>query len=132
MNYYKSGITKDIAPDRIDVPDGPISNKDTLKPILPFIRTHWRTGLIGAVLILSSSLLIFPLPLVNRFLVDDVILNSRLDLLPPAILLMVGIKAIDLGVGLIKRYFLNSFEQSVILDMQTALFMRTCAMDTRT
>lgn len=125
MNYYKSGISKNQAPDRIDVSDEPKSIKDTLKRILPFIRTHWRTGLIGAVLILISSLLIFPIPLVNRFLVDDVILNTRLDLLPLAIILMVGIKAIDLGVSLVQKYYLNSFEQSVILDIQTALVDHT-------
>jgi ABC-type bacteriocin/lantibiotic exporter with double-glycine peptidase domain len=125
MNYYKSGISKDIAPDRIDVADGPKSSKETLIRVFPFIRMHWRTGLIGAVLILLSSLLVFPLPLVNRFLVDDVILNARIDLLPLAILLMVGIKAIELGVGLVKKYYLNIFEQAVILDIQTALFDHT-------
>ena len=109
-NFLQSWDIKRPDPDRIDVSDQPKSIKDTLKRILPFMRVHWRTGLIGALLILISRLMVFPQPLENRFLVDDIIITTRLDLLPLAILLMLGIKAIDLGVRLFKRYYLNSLE----------------------
>jgi hypothetical protein len=45
------------------------------------------------------------------------ILATRYGLLPPAILLMVGTKAIDLGVGLFKANYPYNFDQSVILEI---------------
>jgi len=111
--------------DRIDGQNKPENPKEILKRILPFMRPHWRIGLLGAALIIISSLLVFPQPLITRFFVDEVILNKRLDLLTLAIILLVGIKAINLGVSLLQRYFLNKFEQSVLLDVQSALLDHT-------
>ena len=52
-----------------------------LKNLQPFVARHWRKGVLGAFLILFNSLLGFPQPLINRFLIDDVILGRQLNLL---------------------------------------------------
>ena len=125
FKYYQNGISEAKAQDRIDGQIKPENTKETLKHILPFLRPHWRIGLLGAVLIVISSLLVFPQPLITRFFVDNIILNKRLDLMPLAIIILVGIKAINLGVLLLQNYFLNKFEQSVLLDVQSALLDHT-------
>ena len=122
FKYYQNGMSEGSVTDRIDQSEAPETARQTLKRILPFMRSHWRVGLIGASLILVSTLLVFPQPLVYRFLVDDVIIDARLDLLSLAIILFVGIKVASLGVEMIQTYYLNSFEQSVIMDVQAALF----------
>ncbi len=69
-------------------------------------------------LVLFTSLLSFPQPLVYRFLVDDVMLARRLDLLPLAILLMGGIKILSMVAGPLQQYYFTRFEQAVMLDLQ--------------
>jgi len=125
FKYYQNGMSETKADDRINGQNKPENIKETLKRILPFLRPHWRIGLLGAVLIVISSLLVFPQPLITRFFVDNIILNKRLDLMPLAIIILVGIKAINLGVLLLQNYFLNKFEQSVLLDVQSALLDHT-------
>ncbi|MEA3326032.1 MAG: ABC transporter ATP-binding protein [Chloroflexota bacterium] len=125
FKYYQNGMSEAKAGDRINGQNKPENTKGTLKRILPFLRPHWQIGLLGAALIIITSLLVFPQPLITRFLVDDVILNKRLDLMPLAIILFVGIKAINLGVTLLQRYNLNNFEQYVLLDIQSALLDHT-------
>jgi ABC-type multidrug transport system fused ATPase/permease subunit len=128
FKYYRDGMSETKARDPIASLDQPKSIKDTLKRILPIIRPHWRLGLVGLLLVIISSLLSFPQPLVNRFLVDDVILKQQLDLLPLAVLLLIGINALSLLVGLLQKYFLNNFEQTIIFDLQSKLFEHTLSL----
>jgi ABC-type multidrug transport system fused ATPase/permease subunit len=91
----------------------------------PFIVRHWRKGALGAFLILSSTLLGFPQPLINRYLIDQVILARRIDLLAGVVLLMIGIKIIGIVSGLLQQYTFTRFEQRVLLDIQHDLLDRT-------
>jgi len=72
-----------------------------------------------------SSVLVFPQPMIYRFLVDDVILARQLDLLPIAVLLMAGIRIISMAAEVLQQYYVVSFEQSVSLDIQKSLLDHT-------
>jgi ABC-type bacteriocin/lantibiotic exporter with double-glycine peptidase domain len=125
FKYYKDGISEVEAQDRFEAREKPENPRQTLQRIMPFIQPHWRVGVFGALLILISSLLVFPQPLIYRYFVDEVILKQRLDLLTLAIILLVAVKGISMGVSLLQKYFLNQFEQSVLLDIQSALLDHT-------
>lgn len=125
FNHLKNGLKRDLPQDQIGTVNKPQDAKEVLKRLLPFMRVYWKSGLIGGLLIIFTSLLAFPQPLVYRFLVDDVILARRLDLLSWALLLVIGIKLLDIGAGLLQKYYLLDFEQSVILKIQEALLEHT-------
>ena len=122
---FKTGMSRQPPPDSIAAQAAPLPHHTALKNLLPFIRPHWRSGLIGAVLIIFSSVLVFPQPMIYRFLVDDVILAQQLDLLPIAVLLMAGIRIISMGVSVLQQYYVLNFEQSVSLDIQKSLLDHT-------
>ncbi|MCX6555644.1 MAG: ABC transporter ATP-binding protein, partial [Candidatus Aminicenantes bacterium] len=96
-----------------------------LKNLVPFIKRHWRKGAVGALLILLTSLLAFPGPLLTRFLIDKVILGKQLSLLLGVILLLAGVKAAGIIFNMLQQYVFTRFEQEVLLEIQQALFDRT-------
>jgi ABC-type multidrug transport system fused ATPase/permease subunit len=82
---------------------------------------HWRKGVWGAVLVLFVSLLVFPQPLLSRYLVDNVILARRLDLLPLILILMGAVKLFSMGAGVMQQYYFTRFEQDMTRDLQQNL-----------
>lgn len=76
--------------------------KSNMQNLKPFISRHWRKGLLGAILILFVTLLAFPQPLIYRFLIDKVILAKNLDLLIWVILLMIAVKVLEKGMGVLQ------------------------------
>lgn len=125
LDYLKQGLSRQLPEDRIAEQRKYASARANLGNLRPFVARHWRKGLLGACLILFNSLLGFPQPLINRFLIDDVILGRQLDLLVVVILLMGGLAAIGMLTGALQQYYFTRFEQEVILDIQQDLLNRT-------
>jgi ABC-type multidrug transport system fused ATPase/permease subunit len=96
--------------------------KANLKNLHPFVGRHWRKGGVGVLLILATSLLGFPQPLIMRYLVDDVILSRQLGLLAAAILLLAGILLAEKVASLLQQFYFARFEQEVTLDIHQDLF----------
>ena len=60
----------------------------------------------------------FPMPLVSRFVIDDVILGKQLSLLPWVLLLMAAIALFSRAMGLFQNWFFLRYSQEVTLDIQ--------------
>lgn len=99
--------------------------RETLKNLVPIIKRHWKKGASGATLILLTSLLAFPGPMITRFLIDKVILGKQLRLLLVVILLLAAIKIASILFGILQQYYFTRFEQEVLLEIQQTLFDRT-------
>jgi ABC-type multidrug transport system fused ATPase/permease subunit len=99
-----------------------VSTKTSLKNLQPFVGKHWRKGAVGVLLILVTSFLGIPQPLIMRYLVDDVILGHQLGFLVLAILLLAGISLAERLTGLLQQFYFAHFEQEVTLDIQEDLF----------
>ena len=110
--------------DRIAGQDGYSGIKANLKNLRPFVSRHWRKGVLGAGLIIFTSLFAFPQPLIMRYIVDDVILGRQLGLLAGAILLLIGISLVEKLTGLLEEFYFARFEQGVTLDIQHDLIDR--------
>lgn len=115
FNYLKSGLSRRVLPDQLTGQDEVASIKDVWRTLLPYIKMNWRSGLLSTGLIIISTLLLFPGPLINRFLIDDVILAHRFDLLPLAIFFFIGLKMLTSGTNMIKK--LSSGELSRVCDV---------------
>jgi ABC-type multidrug transport system fused ATPase/permease subunit len=128
FNSLKAGLSRKIQRDKLAGDSAAQVPWADLKNLRPFLLRHWRKGVLGATLILFSSLLTFPAPLIYRFLVDEVMLAKRLDLLPLAILLLGGIKLLTMGATALQQYYFTRFEQSVVLDLQRNLLDHTLSL----
>ena len=125
FDYLKRGLGREIPEDRIAEQRGYGTPQANLRNLRPFVARHWRKGLVGALLILFNSFLGFPQPLINRFLIDDVILGKQLEMLVMVVLLMGGLAVIGMLTGALQNWYFTRFEQEVRLDIQQDLLERT-------
>jgi len=121
FSYLKSGLSRTLPQDKMIMEGGRNDTRSNLRSLYPYLVRHWRKGIIGAGLVLLVTLLTFPQPLLNRFLIDNVITARRLDLLPLAILLIGGVKLLTMGGGSLQGYYFTRFQQDVLRDLQKNL-----------
>jgi ABC-type multidrug transport system fused ATPase/permease subunit len=125
FTYLKRGLSRKLPKDRISGQEGYSGIKANLKNLRPFLSRHWRKGLLGAGLIILTSLLGFPQPLIMRYVVDDVILSRQLKLLVGAILVLAGILLAEKLTSILQEFYFTRFEQQVTLDIQQNLLDHT-------
>jgi ABC-type bacteriocin/lantibiotic exporter with double-glycine peptidase domain len=123
-DYLRQGLTRTQTKDRVANPQGETSMRANLENLWPFLRRHWRMGLLCVALILFLSLLAFPQPLITRYLIDNVILAKRLDRLWWVLILLAIVKLLNMGFGTFLDYYYTRFQQIVSLDIQSDLFER--------
>jgi ABC-type bacteriocin/lantibiotic exporter with double-glycine peptidase domain len=128
LDYLKRGLSQAPAQDYIGSGSSQAGFKKNLKNFRPFIARHWRKGLAGSLLILITSLLSFPQPLIARFLVDKVMLGRRLNQLALALILLVAITLVERLLSLLQEFYITRFEQTVILDIQEKLFVHCLSL----
>lgn len=126
FDYLKQGFSRQMPVDGLSSRQAPSGEvRANLRRLMPFVTRHWRKGVVGAGLLLLNSALAFPQPLITRYLIDDVILGRRLDLLLGVIVLLVGVSLSGMLIGAVQSYYFTRFEQEVILDIQQDLLNRT-------
>jgi len=125
FTYLKQGLSRKLPQDRISGLKTYADAKGSLKNLYPFIERHWRKGILGVFLIIFAALFTFPQPLITRYLIDDVILNRRLELLAVPILLLIVITLAGMFSNFLEGFYFERFEQQIILDIQHDLIDRT-------
>jgi ABC-type bacteriocin/lantibiotic exporter with double-glycine peptidase domain len=122
--YLKQGLSRKLPKDRFSGQESSLGLKVNLKNLFPFIYRHWRKGILGGLLIILTSLLSFPQPLITRYLIDNVILAKQLQLLVGVVLLLGGIYLASTLANLLQQFYFTRFEQEVIIDIQQSLLDR--------
>jgi len=128
LEAFKRGLSRTPPDDRLSGAGTAESTKSwlgRLDNLRPFVRQHLRQGLLGAGLVLLTTLLAFPLPLLTRSLIDQVILERQLGRLAGVVLLMAAFKGAELLAEQLQRFYFTRFEQDILLDLQGALVERT-------
>jgi ABC-type multidrug transport system fused ATPase/permease subunit len=118
IEYLKSGLARKAPEDRIAEGKTYAGIGENLRRHMPFFRRHWKKGALGAGFILINALMAFPMPLVSRFVIDDVILGKQLSLLPWVLLLMAAIALFSRAMNLFQGWFFLRYSQEVTLDIQ--------------
>jgi len=116
--YLKSGLARKAPEDRIAGGKTYAAIGENLRRHLPFFRRHWKKGALGAGFILVNAAMAFPMPLVSRFVIDDVILGKQLSLLPWVLLIMAALALFSRAMGLFQGWFFLRYSQEVTLDIQ--------------
>jgi len=123
--YLKQGLHRQAPLDRLADQNNSNRDKTNLTNLLPFVKSHIRKALIGAFLILVTTILAFPQPLITRYLIDHVILGKQLNQLFIVVLLIVLVKGFSMLAGPLQQYYFTRFEQDVMVDLQSDLVART-------
>ena len=118
IEYLRSGLARKAPEDRITGGKTYAGIGENLRRHKPFFRRHWKKAALGAGVILLNAAMAFPMPLVSRFVIDDVILGKQLSLLPWVLLLMAALALFSRAVGLFQNWFFLRYSQEVTLDIQ--------------
>jgi ATP-binding cassette, subfamily B, multidrug efflux pump len=124
FDYLRRGLSRKQTQDRIAKQAGESGTFADLQILKPFLLRHWRSGLVGAILLLLTAALAFPQPMIMRYLIDDVILAKQLNKLWIGLILLAGVKGLSMGLGAIQNYYWTRFQLVVNLDIQSDLFER--------
>ena len=124
----KQGLSRKPPHDPIAGPQGYPGASADLKNLRPYLARHWRKSILGLFLILFTSLLAFPQPLITRYIVDEVILKRQVPLLAGAVALLVFILLAEKLMHVLEQFFFARLEQKVALDVQTDLLDRVLSL----
>ena len=121
FKYLRQGLSSTYSKDRIGGTGESAGLRTSLKNLRPFVSRHWRKGLLGSLIIILTSLLSFPQPLITSYLIDHVILSRQLALLAGVILLLAAVTLTEKLLNVFQQFYFTRFEQEVILDIQQSL-----------
>jgi len=120
--YLKRGLSRKLPEDQI-LGQGRYSDINTnLNNLKPFIYRHWRKGVLGTLLIIFTSLLSFPQPLITRYLIDNVIMGHKPGLLAGVVLLLAAFSLASKLSSLLQEFYFARFEQEILLEIREDLF----------
>jgi ABC-type multidrug transport system fused ATPase/permease subunit len=115
--YLKQGLTRKKLKDRMAAKANP-------EVILPFFRRYWATFMAGLFIVLLATSFGYLLPLVQRFLIDKVIVGKQLALLIPAVSILAACTLLSSLLGIFQQFYFQRFGQKMIVDIQADLFKR--------
>lgn len=124
FDLLKSGFSRRL-------PEDPVSGKTAgtkkvnLALLKPYLKRHWKKASIGVAAIILTTLLAFPIPMINRYLVDEVILGKQLDMLVWTVLALAATKGLSVLAGMAEQYIFTRLQMDVSLDMQDNLLSHT-------
>lgn len=124
FSYLRQGLSRKLPDDRISGRPIYDSPKAYLINLRPYLKRHWRRGLVGCFFVVGAAMFALPPPLITRYLVDDVILGRQIDHLAGAVSMLVLCLAGEKIARLLEEFYFARFEQKVTLDIQEALIDR--------
>jgi ATP-binding cassette subfamily B multidrug efflux pump len=105
---------------------GPL--KENLRLLKPYAMRRWKQGAAGAALIVGTSLLTYPQPLITRYFIDDVIMVRRIDRVLLVAAAFAALKLFGMAASAVQQYVMTRFEQDVIVELQSDLVARTLTL----
>ena len=126
LHYLKNGLARGRTQDRFAASRASTERtvQELYRRFIPFLRKSRRRFFFGIGLVFLTAVLSIPLPLVGRFLIDDVIINRQLPLLVWTVLAMIGLAVAGRLLDLYQQYYFDRFAREVVLDIQSGLLDR--------
>jgi ABC-type bacteriocin/lantibiotic exporter with double-glycine peptidase domain len=123
LRYLKNGLARTRSQDRFAASAQSTERTvgELCRRFIPFLVKFRKPFLFSMGLVFLTAAVSLPLPLIGRFLIDDVIMNRRLPLLVWTVLAMIGLAAAGRLLDLYQQYYFDRFNREVVLDIQTGL-----------
>lgn len=116
--HLKKALSKELPEDRISQKKEKSDFKTLFKKIRPLFFQYWKKAFFGVLVIIATSLLSYPQPLINRFFVDNVLLGKQSNFFVWIVLLLVGIKILETLSGIFQRFYFTKLEQEIVIYLQ--------------
>ncbi len=94
------------------------------KRLIPYVKKHWKKVTIASFLMIIVSLFALPVPLLIKYIIDDVITAKNFHLLSILVLLLVIIQFSKLILSFFTNYFFNILTQEIQLTIKNDLFKK--------
>ena len=102
--------------------------RDNLKYVYPSLLKNWKLGVVGFICILLTSLLAFPMPLVSKYFLDNVLIKRNMSLLVPVLAVYASIIVLNKLLSILQSFSNTRFLQEVTLDIQSRLLNNVFAL----
>ncbi len=128
FTYLKNSFSLQLPEDQIS-PERKYANlRDSLRHIYPSILKNWKMGVAAYGLLVITSVLTYPQPMINRYLIDNVVLNKQTKMLIPTLLLLLGIAVVSAAVSQLQTFYSVRFTQDVTLNIQKNLMAKVFSL----
>jgi subfamily B ATP-binding cassette protein MsbA len=95
---------------------------DLIGRFLPYLKPWKRYGLLAGAAMMATVLLQLPVPLITRYVIDNVFPRGDIRLLNWIVIGFGGLIVFSAFASLLSSYFLTVFRQRVLLQIQSRLF----------
>lgn len=123
--YLKKGLIRPPSEDRIAGEKKYSDFRKNIKKIIPYIIRYRRIGLLAVFLAIFSALVSLPLPMITRYLIDNVILDKQMARLLSTVLILASAGILLKLANTFQQFYFSLFDQKVTLDIQHDLLERT-------
>jgi ABC-type multidrug transport system fused ATPase/permease subunit len=100
----------------------PPANRSVFRRMFPYLRPHWRALAVGLVCLLISVPAGHFHPLVWAFMVDQVIMHRRVEMLLPAMGLMFLVQAVGTVIGAYRDNLLQKVGQRLVFELRNEVY----------
>ncbi len=128
LGYLKSSLSRELPQDRISANRQYGRLRDNIKHLYPSVLKYWKIGAVSFVCIIAVALLAFPMPLVSKYLIDNVLVAKNLQLLVPVLLLYLIIIVLNKAFSILQTYTNTIYTQQITLDIQSRLLNSVFAL----
>jgi len=137
LHYLKGALSREKPDDAVGRGSLAVSLRRRLPFFWPYLRRRGPIGAAWLFLSLAAFLVMYPRPLIYRFIIDRVLLAKELQLLAGALALYAFLALAGKLCSLAKNYYATLFQNHVEVDIQASLFERVLLFprsffDTRT
>ncbi len=94
----------------------------TIKRLLAYVKPYWKTLITAALLLIVGTGLSLIPPLIQRSIIDDVIIDGRLDYLLHLLGLLIGTYALQQLVGFAEQYLRHILGAHFIFDLRVRIY----------
>ncbi len=127
FKYLKRSLTRNL-PEHQESQVNYGRLRDNLKYLFPSAKKYWKTGVLAAVVLAFSSLLTWPLPMVMRYLLDNVIIAKKTSMILPVAGIIVGLSIAVFLTDLARNFFSAKFTEETVLDLREKLLAKTFSL----
>jgi ATP-binding cassette, subfamily B, bacterial len=106
----------------------PQEKQGWIRRLLPFLARHKRKVFIAFGVSLGTTLITVSIPLIERAVIDNVIIKS-VDPLAPLLALLVGLGLVNFWLSYVRRFVGGRYAIDVQHDLRTAIFERIQTLD---
>jgi len=128
FTYLKNSFSLQLPEDRISPERKYATLRDSLGHIYPSVLKNWKMGAAAYGLLMMTSILTYPQPMINRYLIDDVVLNKQTRMLVPTLLLLLGLAVVSATVSQFQTFYAARFTQDVTLNIQKNLMAKVFSL----